>query len=525
MPVRGHRPAFDWSRSGLFTGTLEDVSSYVTDDDVEIAWGRSAPRALENSKAGTMGIALNNMDRQFSPENTSSPIAGKVLKGTPARYDITDPATAGITTLIRGPITSFTADPSVTPEFVAQVGDGWGTPGDTKLSTPVYQGQRTGDLITIILNLIGWPADRRAIDPGATLVPYWWLEGTDAATAVTDLVQSEGPPAIAYVAGGVFVFRDRHHRITATKSTVSQGTYTHTKPAGAVVGDHKILADTFTYDHGQDHIVNTAELDVTPRVPGDLQVVWESTDPILLIANQVLTLTIRTDDPFINLTTPTAAPGDFQLGSGSVTAALSRTSGQSALLTLTAGAAGAFLETGIRVRGVPLAQGAARKFSASDVSSISTFGSADWDKTAPWAYYYDAEAITGIVVSNFAGARPSVTFEVDGVLSAATHTRNLATAVSDLITVRNDELGLNTTFHVEQVTHTIQQLGLRHRVTVGAQLSAPLQATVPFTFDLAGAGFNDGRFALEAGSSATTMFTFDTASGATQGFGAGRFAA
>jgi hypothetical protein len=528
MTVRGYRPAVDWSRSGLFTGTLEDVSSYVTDDDVEISWGRGGPRALENSTAGRMPIALNNMDRQFSPENTSSPIAGKVLKGTSVRFDVTDPATAGITTLIRGPIDSFEADPSAAElKFIAQVSDGWGQPGDTKLSTPVYQGRRTGDLITIILDLIGWPADRRSIDSGATLVPYWWLEGTDAATAVTDLVQSEGTPAIAYVAGGVFTFRDRHHRIMDANATTSQGTYTHTIPAGAVGGDHPVLADTFSYDHGQNHIVNTATLDVTPRVPRGLEVVWESTDPILLAANEVVTLTIRTDDPFISLETPDDAPGDYSLAFGAVTPSLSRTSGQSALLTLTAGGAGVFLETGIRVRGVPLGQGAARKFEAIDQGSINTFGLSDWDKSAPWAYYYDADAIVGNVVADFAGARPSVTFEVDGILSAATFTRNLATAVSDRITVRNDVLGLNAAFHIEQVTHIVQQLGLRHRVKIGAQLAAPAQASTPFTFDTATPlthGFDHGQFALSAGTDAATMFLFDSSSGSTQGFGAGKFA-
>jgi len=529
MTVRGYRPAFDWSRSGLFTGTLEDVSSYVTTDDVEISWGRAAARALENSAAGRLTVALNNMDRQFSPEYSASPIFGKVLKGTPFRFDVTDPTTAGITTLLRGPIESFEVNPGAAElSFTAQVSDGWGTPGDTKLSTPVYQGQRTGDLITIILDLLGWPADRRSIDPGATLVPYWWLEGTDAATAVTDLVQSEGSPAIAYVAGGVFVFRDRHHRIMDANATTSQGTYTHTIPAGAVGGDYKVLAGSFTYDHGQDHIVNTATLDVTPRIPGSLEVVWESTDPILLVANEAVTLTILANDPFISLETPDDAPGDYRLASGTVTASLSRTSGQSALLTLTAGVAGAFLDTGIRVRGVPLTSGSARKFTAVDQGSINTFGLSDWDKQAPWAYYYDAEAIAATVVSDFAGARPSATFEVEGILSAATFTRNLATAVSDRITVRNDELGLNAAFHVEQVTHIVQQLGVRHRVRIGAQLAAPAQAVNPFTFDTATPtthGFGNGQFALEAGTSATTMFLFDSASGSTQGFGAGKFAA
>jgi hypothetical protein len=445
-----------------------------------------------------------------------------------------------LTTVFSGPIDALEVDPTApAKDFTAVCSDGWGKPGDTKLSTTVYQGKRTGDLVTVILDAIGWPAGARSVDAGVTVVPFWWLEDVDAQTAVQDLVHSEGPPAAAWVQNGTFYFRDRHHRVTLADSLTSQGTYTHTIPAGAVPSDYKILAGSFRYNHGLDHIVNTATLEVTPRVPDVSQVVWSTDDPIMLNANESITVIIRTDDPFIDLQTPSAAfdsngngviESDYDEAIGSLSSAsLSRTSGQSAFLTITAGVSGVLLATGIKVRGRPLKQGPARLFTASDTGSQAIYGDQDWGGTAPWAYYYDADAIVDRLVTVYSQPAPSVTFDVDGSINTATLSRILNTQLSDRITVRNDELGLNADYMVENVTHTVQQLGTRHVLTVGAQVAEPYQAANPFVFDTATPtvnGFGNGRFSLDSGGlNPTTMFRFDTSSPTTQGFGNGVFAA
>lgn len=537
-PVTAHRYqlAASWSRGGDYTGTLEDVTSYVLDEpEIVASWGRTEPRATEDAAAGSMSFALRNDGRQFSPENTSSPIAGHVLPGTPVRFQVTNPADGTVTTVFKGPIDTFEVDPGAPArDFTATCSDGWGTPGDTKLSTAVFRGQRTGDLITVILDAIGWPGNPgdRSIDAGATVVPYWWVDGVDAQTAILDLVHSEGPPACAWVQNGTFCFRDRHHRVTLPQSLTSQGTYTHTIPAGAVPGDFKILRDSFSYDYGMDHIVNTATLEVTPLVPDVQQVVWSTDSPVSLAANESTTLVIRTDDPFLDLQTPSAAvtylddgnvlTSDYHIaGPGSVSFAVSRTSGQSALLTLTAGVNGCYLDQGLKVRATPLKTGAARLFTASDPVSQGRYGNADWGGSAPWAYFYDAQAIADRVVTIYSQPRPSVTFEVDGAISDATLSRVLNTQLSDRITVRNDELGLNGDFFVEKLTHAVKKLGVRHRLTIGAQVVEPYQAANVFTFDVAGRGFNDGQFGLSAANNPATMFRFDTAG---HGFDQGVFA-
>jgi hypothetical protein len=531
VSVRGYTLGILWSRAGDYTGPLEDVSSYVPKSpDIVASWGRGDPRATADGVAGKLDFVLNNYQRQFSPENTASPIAGRQVPGTPVRLTVADPAAGGATLVYQGPLDTLAVDTSASnKEFTGSVLDGWGKPGASKLSTQVYQGQRTGDLIGIILDTIGWDAAARDIDPGVTLVPYWWLENVDAGTAVIDLVHSEGVPAITYVQNGVFVFRDRHHRVTEADSLTSQGIYTHIIPAGPRGTDHKILRGQFSYDHGLDYIINSATIEVAPWLPSRREIVWATEDTIMLDAGETITVVIRTDDPFVDLQLPTVDvylndntfTQDYHLAQGAVSFGLSRTSGQSALLTITAGIGGALLDAGLAVRGTPLRQGAARKFSAIDPDSQKTYGDNDWDGTAPWAHYYDAAAIVDRMVSIYSQPRPSVTFSVDGALGAETLTRILATQISDRIITRNDEIGLNADFHVEQITHTVMQLGLRHVLTIGAQVVEPYQADLPFVFDAAGQGFGQGEFGMDTGLNPATMFRFDVSG---KGFGQANFA-
>lgn len=535
MTVRGYDLFADWSRNGVYSSGDEALATPgvpVIDggQDIVVEVGRSEARSTDDAQAGKLTFRLLNSSRKFSPENTASPIAGKVLPGTTVKFQVTLNGT--ITKLHEGPIDSLTADTTAkTMSF--DVLDGWGIPGQESLSTPVYSGQRTGFLIGVILDAIGWTGPRD-LDPGATVVPWWWAENVDAVTAVNDLVHSEGPPAIAYVQGGVFTFRDRHHRLVRTASTVSQGTYTHIIPAGSgPAGDFKMLKDSFSYDHGLSNIVNSATLEVTPRIPADESVVWSVDTPISLAASEVRTLFVRTDEPFVSAVAPTAtapfvgddAPlPDYVLGSGSIASiTLSRTSGQSLFMTVTAGGGGALLADGIRLRAVSLAPGSAYQYSQEDASSVGTFRRNTWDGSAPWAHIYDADALTQIIVATYAQARPTVTFQIasSNGLPAGYLAGIVARKISDQITIRNDEMGLNAPYMVERLVHTVQKLGVKHTLQISAQVPAPTQPANAFTFNAAGKGFNDGAFGVNGISSGSNMFTFDTAG---RGFDQGVFA-
>lgn len=221
----GYTVAVDWAGSGDFDGAHDDVTADVLQrGPVSFAYGRDQARQLAPPKVGSLSMTLCNAERVYSPENPDSPIADDMSPAAPV-------------------VVETVYNDTLYPLFVGRVDDldvhadrGNRTIDLTaldllallqgvKISTELYEAQRTGTLVHVILDTIGWTLPRD-IDLGATFVPWWWLEETDAFTALTDLLASEGPPSIAYVGpDGTFIFRDRHHRLLRAASLTSQATF------------------------------------------------------------------------------------------------------------------------------------------------------------------------------------------------------------------------------------------------------------------------------------------------------------
>jgi hypothetical protein len=521
----GHQLSIDWSQNGFNGGGLEDVSPYVNDTEISISWGRkvgSDGDVTLASDSSAMGFELTNDLQLFSPENASSPINGKILPGRPTRYQVTQPPSGGATyTLLSGSLDTFDVEGDPVGVFAGTALDAWGRPGAKKLSTELYSGLRTGDAINLVLDAIGWTGGRD-IDPGATYMPWWWEEGTDAATAINKLVHSEGPPAICYIRGGTFVFADRHHRLLDARSQTSQGLYTHIIPAGTgPAGDFKIEAGSFTYDHGIRNIVNSATFAVGIRTAQPIAEVWTSEDPITIASGATVRITVQTTDPFLNAVTPTIANGDIVVQSGSTSAVtLSRRAGQSLILSITAASDTVITRLALRAAAVPVTRTV--QVTAADQSSIGIFELREWPDAANpvWANQYDAQVIATKIVGVYANYRPVISFTVVG-LDDTYLTEMLQSRISDRITVRNDARGINADFMIERLEHRITELGLIHRLTITCQSPEPVQAANVFTFDVAGQGFNQGAFGADGFDDVGQMFRFDTAG---QGFNQGLWA-
>jgi hypothetical protein len=511
MSVRGYTFAVDWSQSGSFDRVLEDLSGRVDPGTIEIVVGRESQKTTAHAVPGRMGITLsNNADRYLSPENASSPIYGNILPGRRAQLRTT--AGTAETMLIDGVLTalSIAADGGGNP-FTAEVSDGYARLGAAKLSTPLYTGYRTGDAINAILDLIEWPG-LRSIDPGATLMPYWWVEGDDPATAINNLVDAEGPPSIAYIQGSTFYFHDRHHRILNARSQTSQGTFTHIIPAGAGPGgDYKIESGSFVYDHGLADITNSVTYAVDVRIPGKSAEVWGLDDGFSINSGDTITITAQASDLFtdasVNIST-----------TATVTTSLDRTSGRAATITLACTGAGYVSHLGLQAIPIPVSRTV--KVSASDAGSVARFGEQIWPDDVPqYVDQYDALAIANRIVAGYATNRPTVTFAIAGY-NSATKAIIASLLVSDRIAVRNDSIGLNAEFMVERLTYRITQLDLIELV-IGASITDPVQSTGAFTFDTSGLGFDQGSFATNGIDATSTVFLFDVAG---QGFDQGLFA-
>lgn len=507
----------DWSAlsdPALIVGEGEDVTDDII-SDISITYGRDQERQLAPATTGSSSFTLTNLSRKYSPENADSPLHGDL---DPARTMRAQVMWDGQTyPLFRGRIEDFSvkadfADRTVDLTFL----DGMNDLSGNDLSTGVYASMRTGALIHTVLDETGWTGGRD-IDPGATVVKYWWVDGTDALSAIQDLVKSEGPPAVAYVApDGTFVFRDRHHRMLRQDSRTAQALFhagalgectDEGVPAGALS-----LAKPFTYAHGWKDIINSVTFTVPDRAPTpDLQQVWQDTTTYTLTLGQSLDLTVSSSDPFMNAVTPVAGTDIAYTGPGVVGVLLSRTSGASAKLTLQA-IGGTVTITSVQVRAQLLAVQQTHRVSLTDAGSITRHGERAYPSDAPWAGPEDARAIANMVLLHYATRRPTVQIRI--VSSDPAHFAQVLTrTVSDRIHITNDEMRLDDDFFVERVTHTVRRIGRTgrppvHAVVLGCEKDLDTVAN-PFTFDVRGSGFDQGVFDPLTADDATQVFIFD----------------
>lgn len=517
MTVRGYLLGVDWLAVGDPAGTGEDDTSDALDDDITVSWGRDTTQAASQPPAGKFSFGLDNTDGRYSPQNVSSPLFGNVLPGRRVVLQHTDPTAGDTISLFDGILANPRTEPGPPPQFHADdCEDAWGHPSAESLSTQIYSGIRTGDAVNIVLDAIGWEG-RRIIDPGVTCMPWWWVEGDDAATAIGKLVDSEGPPAMAYVRAGVFVFEDRHHRTLNAASTISAGLFTNigpgqVKPAGAF----RMLKGSISYDHGLARIVNSVTFTIDERRIGEPVEVWSTETPFWIDAGATVTFFVTASDPFVNAVPPLEGAG-INSDTGIVVASLSRTSGASTILSVTA-AAGT-LVTRLALTAQPVAVASSIKVQAEDAGSVGRFGRNTWPKDAPFANRYDAQAIADRVVTTYAANRPVITFEVSNS-DPATFDQIRHRQISDRITIRDDTLGVNDDYMIEAVQHTIRKWN-QHRVMFTCEVPQPTQPENVFTFNVAGKGFNQGLFGATGIDTAANVFMFDPPDQNVMPFGGG----
>lgn len=504
MPVGGDDllVEIDWDRNGNFTGTFDDVSSRLRGSNagsVDVGYGREQPSAVYPTSVGEGRLVLDNRDKVLTPRNTASPLFGKVKPARPVRVrrTVTGSGTTSTYVLFYGHSNDQPLEPtdegSVTTGLVDYLADFRGL----KVSTALFRGERTGTLIGKVLDAVGWTGGRD-LDPGATVVPYWWEGGTDALEALDRLLRAEGPPALlTQGTAGEIVFRDRHHRLFDATSATSQGVW---RAAGA---EPVLLARPFRADEAWSGIVNDASVTVDERQAQPLGVIWESDDPVVLDSGSYV-VSVKTDEPFYGAVCVEGVDFVNLDGVPGGTVVFSRTSGQSFTLTITP--TDVFRIAHLQVRGVSVPVVRTTTVSASDATSIADYGSRGlpFDDLG-WATTADAQRILDTIVAQRKAplTKVSCRFAV-GPTAAGTRSSSAARAnavlarnLSDRVTLKVPSAALNGDFYVESIAHSAPGV-LEHVVDFGLEAVPPDVApvgTAVFRFDTSGQGFNQGRFA------------------------------
>jgi hypothetical protein len=504
----------DWNNDGDFADTGDAIWKRLrSGTPLAMQYGREQSRALSPTVAGQASFLLDNTSHDYSPENTGSPLAGNVK---PGRAVLAEATLSAVTyTLFRGYLDDFTLTPGLADQSVSFTCiDALARLREDTVSTGLFQGLRTGDALNAILDAIGWPAAARDIDAGATLIRYWWEDGTSVLEAIQKLVASEGPPAICFVgAAGEIVFRDRHHRITRAASTTSQATFKDT-------GGEVRYANPLGYQHGWADIINSVTFNVAERFPdGNLTAVWSQADTIALSDGETRIVRAVSQDPFVGAVTPVQNV-DYTVTSGAVTVTMLRDSGLSTALLIQASGGPATI-AGMQLRAYAVKAVNAVQVTAEDSTSIAENGpkTPASSATPVWAGVGDAQAIADLIVASRAQRIPVVTVRLVGG-SDTQLTQQLARDISDRVTINNAELGLSADFFIEQIQHTITPSPTPVHETVFSCEKVPAGVSPVFRFDTAGAGFDQGKFGGGLDDPGN-IFRFDTAG---QGFDQGVFA-
>lgn len=459
--IPGYAVQIDWDKDGDFSEASEDVTDRVR-GAVTVMYGRDQTTALAPTISGRGEFSLDNHSRDYSPRNTASPIYGQARPGRPVR--ITRGIGSDTYTLFHGHTDDSPINPQIDSRSVnLSLVDWLGDFNSHDITTPLYQGIRTGEAIGYILDAAGWPADKRDLDPGGTIIPWWWENDADALGALDRVLRSEGPPALLTTGvDGEIIFRDRHHRLLRSGSLTSQGTWTATESG---VAGEVTMGRGFTYDEAWSNIINTATVSVDVRQALAQEVVWTSEATLTLLAGEVRVINASASDPFFNAVTPVAGT-DYTAIAGSVTTRLLGTSGLSVGVELTA-VGGTALITNLQVRANPVRVTHTYQVQLSDEQSVEEYGPRSYPSDMPWCSPYEAEAILRQAVATRAQPLPvlSVPFQCQQESVASLL---LSRDLSDLVTVVEPETALDADFYIEQIQHNVER-SVDHVATFGLE--------------------------------------------------------
>lgn len=325
-----------------------------------------------------------------------------------------------------------------------------------QLSTTLFRGVRSGTAVNTVLDLAGWPADKRDIDPGASYFDWWWIEDDTGFEAIAKIIKSEGPPSIAYLSpDGTFVYRDRHHRLLDGRALYSQATYS-AKAFACDAPDQPGMHfhEPFGYDNGIRDVINHVRFDVQHRVQRLIpENVFETEDIIDIPAGSQRRISFSTSDPFNGAATPVINT-DYTVQRGAVTMSLTRTSGQSAAVIIQAVGATDATILGLRVRARFVAA-TGRTVEVTDDDSVETYRRRSYPDDAPYANAHDSLAIAELIVVRYAERKARLSVRIvnctDEILKDILNRR-----ISDRVTVIHGELGLDAEFHIERLEHNIR---------------------------------------------------------------------
>jgi hypothetical protein len=511
-----YRFYIDWNDDGDFSDSNEDVTDYVAGrDSVDFEYGRDGARALSAIQAGETAFDLYNFDGRFSPDNTGGPLYGLLVPGRRVKVEATFESITYV--VFRGYIDGYEILPGRQERVVRlSVLDLLSKFAATKVSTDLYPSLQTGEAVNILLDAIMWEGTRD-IDSGATTLRWWAEAEDDALTVMQRIIEAEGPPAVAYVEGDTFIFRDRHHRLIRTDSSTSQATFR----AGAPGDAEPHFCEPMTYNIGWKDLANRVETIVEEKLPDTHRDIYQTDDFLSLAAGESRLITIDGSEPFLDAVPPQPIV-DYTIITGTATFGLTRLTGKTTTLTITANTA--CVIQGLRVRARPLIVRNSVTIIEDDVGSqdqhgIRTVQDTDFEGISN---QHDGRAVARILIGQRSERLPVVSIGVNSGNSTRL-TQVLERRISDRIhIIEPDQTFVDHDFYIDRIEQSVDSAGKDHRAIFICERVPVSAGGTPiefFTFGSASAGFNEGYFADPGTMITDTLFILDDATQGQLGVG------
>lgn len=201
--------------SGAFGGSETDVSAYMRLGGLRIIRGRTHVR--DTVEAGTLSVALDNIDRRFDPTNTSGAYYPNVLPTKPIRLRAVHNSITY--DLFRGTIDEWTHlyAPGMTDAIVVlECTDDFKLIAMDRIASTESQ-EASGTRIGNILDDTSWPAGRRDLDTGDMSVVAATVECVSPLDEIQSVVDTE--VGLFFMAGdGDATFQEQTYRAGVSSS-------------------------------------------------------------------------------------------------------------------------------------------------------------------------------------------------------------------------------------------------------------------------------------------------------------------
>ena len=433
----------DWNNDGDFIDANEDISADVKGFSWERGKDEKLPFDLVKANTGMCNLTVFNDNKKYTPSYSGGVLYGNLLPRRAVRVQIT---MGGLTyNSFYGYIEKIIPYPRAAERYATIFCvDGMDYLNLQAALCGLQENQYTGVLIGSLLDAAAWPAAKRTIDTGISLITLWFSEGT----AIGEIRKLEDTElGFFYVDGsGNAIWEDRHHRLK-TDHLISQATFAN------------VMADV-PYEYGARSIYNRVKAEMIPHTLQVLAEIWQLVDvaagetqagvPQLgtgeaktfyaeyaNFAREVVSPAATTD-----YLANTAADGSGTNMTASISVAFTSYS-NGAKLVVTNNAAVLVYVTFLRIRGKVYLDGEPIKAFAEDAISQGKYQLRE--VVLPGQFISDineADSLCKYALSLRKDPQPEFEIKLIGSTDALV-TQILARAISDRVTITCDELGIS----------------------------------------------------------------------------------